>query len=55
MRHTQLLFRDEARAKLLGGATAIADAVRPTLGPKSRCVLIGRKWGSPLVCNDGVE
>ena len=54
MTHTQLLFRDQARAKILAGATAIADAVRVTLGPKSRCVLIERKWGSPLVCDDGV-
>ncbi len=36
------------------GATLIADAVRVTLGPKSKCVLIERKWGVPLVCNDGV-
>jgi chaperonin GroEL len=32
----------------------IADAVRVTLGPKSKCVLIDKKWGKPLVCNDGV-
>jgi chaperonin GroEL len=31
-----------------------ADAVRVTLGPKSKCVLIGKKWGRPVVCNDGV-
>jgi chaperonin GroEL len=54
MAHTQLLFRDQARAKVLAGATALADAVRVTLGPKSRCVLIERKWGSPVVCDDGV-
>jgi len=54
MAHTQLLFRDKARAKILTGATVLADAVRVTLGPKSRCVLIERKWGSPLVCDDGV-
>jgi len=54
MAHTQLLFRDKARAKILAGATALADAVRVTLGPKSRCVLVERKWGSPLVCDDGV-
>ena len=54
MAHTQLLFRDQARAKILAGATALADAVRVTLGPKSRCVLIEKKWGSPLVCDDGV-
>ncbi|HEU0031718.1 MAG TPA: chaperonin GroEL [Kofleriaceae bacterium] len=50
----QLLFRNEARAKLLRGATALADAVRITLGPRSKSVLIAKPWGPPLVCNDGV-
>jgi chaperonin GroEL len=50
----QLLFRAAAREKILHGATALADAVRITLGPKSKCVLIQKKWGRPLVCNDGV-
>jgi chaperonin GroEL len=54
MPHSQLLFRDQARAKVLAGASALADAVRVTLGPKSRCVLIEKKWGSPIVCDDGV-
>src|SRR5512134_3454156 len=54
MAHKHLLFRSEAREKVLRGAAAIADAVRVTLGPRSRCVLIERKWGKPLVCNDGV-
>ena len=54
MSHKHLLFRSEAREKVLRGATAIADAVRVTLGPKSRCVLIEKKYGKPLVCNDGV-
>ncbi len=54
MSHSQLLFRDQARNKILAGAAALADAVRVTLGPKSHCVLIERKWGSPLVCDDGV-
>jgi chaperonin GroEL len=52
--HTQILFRDDARAKLLAGATTLADAVRVTLGPKSKSVLIEKKYGTPLVCNDGV-
>jgi len=38
----------------VGGATALADAVRITLGPRSRSVLIAKKWGPPIVCNDGV-
>jgi chaperonin GroEL len=54
MAHKHLLYRSEAREKVLRGATAIADAVRVTLGPRSKCVLIEKKWGAPLVCNDGV-
>ncbi|MCA9502452.1 MAG: chaperonin GroEL, partial [Myxococcales bacterium] len=54
MSYTQIHFRDQARAKILAGATALADAVRVTLGPKSHSVLIGRKFGSPHVCDDGV-
>jgi chaperonin GroEL len=50
----QLLFRSEARAKILRGAAALADAVRITLGPRSKSVLIAKKWGPPIVCNDGV-
>ena len=54
MGHKQLLFRSEAREKILRGASALADAVRVTLGPRSKCVLLERKWGMPVVCNDGV-
>ncbi len=54
MAHKHLMFRAAAREKVLRGATALADAVRVTLGPKSKCVLIEKKWGEPLVCNDGV-
>ncbi len=54
MAHKKMLFRSEAREKILRGASALADAVRVTLGPKSKCVLIEKKWGKPLVCNDGV-
>jgi chaperonin GroEL len=54
MTYKRLLFRSEAREKVLRGATALADAVRVTLGPKSRSVLIGKRWGNPIVCNDGV-
>jgi chaperonin GroEL len=52
--HKQLLYRAAAREKVLHGATALADAVRVTLGPKSKSVLIERDWGRPIVCNDGV-
>ena len=54
MPHKQVCFHSEAREKILRGASALADAVRVTLGPKSKCVLIEKKWGKPLVCNDGV-
>ena len=50
----RLLFRSAAREKILSGATQLADAVRITLGPKSKCVLIQKKWGRPIVCNDGI-
>jgi chaperonin GroEL len=50
----KLLFRSEAREAILSGATQLADAVRVTLGPKSKSVLIHRRWASPIVCNDGV-
>jgi chaperonin GroEL len=54
MSYKQILFRSEAREKVMRGASSLADAVRVTLGPKSKCVLIGKKWGRPIVCNDGV-
>jgi chaperonin GroEL len=50
----QVLFRSAAREKVLRGASQLADAVRITLGPKSKSVLIQKKWGVPVVCNDGV-
>jgi chaperonin GroEL len=54
MPHKQILFGSTARERVLRGATQLADAVRVTLGPKSKSVLIQRNWGAPLVCNDGV-
>ncbi|RUM95986.1 chaperonin GroEL [Pseudaminobacter arsenicus] len=54
MAHKQVLFRSEAREKILRGCAQLADAVRVTLGPRSKSVLIERKWGTPIVCNDGV-
>ncbi|SMO60683.1 TCP-1/cpn60 chaperonin family protein [Fodinibius sediminis] len=54
MAHKKLLFQTDAREKILKGATTLYDAVRVTLGPKSKSVLIEKKWGKPLVCNDGV-
>jgi chaperonin GroEL len=54
MAYKRLLFRAAAREKILKGVTDLADAVRITLGPKSKSVLIKKKWGTPIVCNDGV-
>ena len=54
MAHKQVLFQSAAREKVLSGASQLANAVRVTLGPRSKSVLIERKWGAPLVCNDGV-
>ena len=54
MAHKQIRFRSAAREKILAGATLLADAVRITLGPKSKSVLIQKGWGAPVVCDDGV-
>ena len=54
MAHKQILFRSAAREKVLRGATQLADAVRITLGPKSKSVLMQKHFGAPVVCNDGV-
>ena len=54
MAHKNVLFESEARAKILRGAAQLADTVRITLGPRSKSVLIEKKWGAPIVCNDGV-
>ncbi|HXV90231.1 MAG TPA: hypothetical protein VD707_02620, partial [Gemmatimonadales bacterium] len=45
--HKHVLFRTAAREKVPHGATALADAVRVTLGPKSKSVLTQKKWGHP--------
>ncbi|HUK61297.1 MAG TPA: chaperonin GroEL [Stellaceae bacterium] len=54
MPYKQVLFRSTARERILRGAGQLADAVRVTLGPRSKSVLIQKKWGAPIVCNDGV-
>ena len=54
MAHKEVLFRSAAREAILRGTTQMADTVRVTLGPRSKSVLIDRKFGPPLVCNDGV-
>ena len=50
----QLLFKDEARRKILSGVEQLAAAVKVTLGPKGRNVVIDKKFGSPTITKDGV-
>src|SRR4029453_6184320 len=50
----QLLFNEEARAALLRGIDVMSRAVKVTLGPKGRNVVIARKFGSPTLTKDGV-
>jgi len=50
----QILFHEQARAALLRGVNQLADAVKVTLGPKGRNVVIDRKFGSPTITKDGV-
>jgi len=50
----QLLFSDEARAALLRGVNIMSHAVKATLGPKGRNVVIDKKFGSPTITKDGV-
>ncbi len=50
----QLLYQDEGRRKLLSGVEQLAHAVKVTLGPKGRNVVIDKKFGSPTITKDGV-
>ena len=50
----QLLFSDEARRQILSGVEQLARAVKITLGPKGRNVVIDKKFGSPTITKDGV-
>jgi len=50
----QLLYQDEARRKILAGVEKLAAAVKVTLGPKGRNVVIDKKFGSPTITKDGV-
>ncbi len=50
----ELKFREEARNAMLQGVDVLANAVRVTLGPKGRNVVLGRKFGSPVITKDGV-
>src|SRR3972149_9917046 len=50
----QIAFHEAARIKILEGVNVLADAVKVTLGPKGRNVILERSYGPPLVANSGV-
>src|SRR6266550_3484068 len=54
MAHKELLFDEEARRALERGVNVLADAVKVTLGPKGRYVVLDKKFGAPTITNDGV-
>jgi chaperonin GroEL len=54
MAHKELKFNEEARRSLERGVNILADAVKVTLGPKGRYVVLDRKFGAPTITNDGV-
>src|ERR687892_322483 len=53
MAHKELKYDAEARASLQEGVDAVADAVKVTLGPKGRYVVLDKKFGAPTITNDG--
>src|ERR687883_102526 len=54
MAHKELKYDQDARAALEAGVDAVADAVKVTLGPKGRYVVLDKKFGAPTITNDGV-
>ena len=50
----QIAFNEEARRGLERGMNILADAVKVTLGPRGRNVVLEKKWGAPTITNDGV-
>ncbi|MBC7944572.1 MAG: chaperonin GroEL, partial [Burkholderiales bacterium] len=48
-------FHDAARTKIISGVNILADAVKVTLGPKGRNVVIDRSFGAPTITKDGVS
>src|ERR671918_64860 len=50
----QIVFGEQSRQAILRGVNALADAVKVTLGPKGRNVVLERKFGSPTITKDGV-
>src|SRR3982750_449829 len=51
----QISYADDARQKLLAGASKLARAVRSTLGPRGRNAVLDKGWGAPTVTKDGVS
>src|SRR2546426_4175629 len=54
MSHKELRFNEDARRSLERGVNVVADAVRVTLGPKGRYVVLDKGYGAPTITNDGV-
>ena len=54
MAHKELKFSEDARRSLQRGVDILADAVKVTLGPKGRYVVLDKKFGAPTITNDGV-
>src|SRR6266498_2400526 len=54
MAHKELKFNEDARSSLERGVNILADAVKVTLGPKGRYVVLDKKFGAPTITNDGV-
>src|SRR5437763_14405440 len=54
MAHKELKYAADARKALETGVDAVANAVKVTLGPKGRYVVLDKKWGAPTITNDGV-
>ena len=50
----QIIYGEDARKALLSGIDQLANTVKVTLGPKGRNVVLGKKYGAPLITNDGV-
>lgn len=55
MNSKEVLFGNDARVKMLNGVNILADAVKVTLGPKGRNVILDRAWGAPHITKDGVS
>ena len=54
MAHKELKYAEDARKALEGGVDAVANAVKVTLGPKGRYVVLDKQYGAPTITNDGV-